>query len=159
MGNRSRYIRRGLFVCLLVVVVAGQPTFRSAQAAQAQTQDFDLLIRGAHLIDARNGIDAVMDVAVTGNKIALVASNIAPARARQVADATGLYVTPGLIDIHAHVFWGHDEESQYSDGYSAVQPDSHSFRSGQTTLVDVGGAGWRSWMPGSPLCESDSIRA
>jgi dihydroorotase len=43
------------------------------------------------------------------------------------------------------VFWGHDEESQYSDGYSAVQPDSHSFRAGQTTLVDVGGAGWRSF--------------
>ena len=51
----------------------------------------------------------------------------------------------GLIDIHAHVFWGHDAESQYSDGYSAVQPDSHSFRAGQTTLVDVGGAGWRSF--------------
>ena len=58
---------------------------------------------------------------------------------------TASYVTPGLIDIHAHVFWGHDEESQYSDGYSAVQPDSHSFRAGQTTLVDVGGAGWRSF--------------
>jgi dihydroorotase len=62
-----------------------------------------------------------------------------------VIEAKGLYVAPGLIDIHAHVFWGHDEESQYSDGYSAVQPDSHSFRAGQTTLVDAGGAGWRSF--------------
>jgi dihydroorotase len=110
-----------------------------------QSADFDLLIKGGHVIDPRNGINAVMDVAVSGAKVAQVAANIAPSRARQVADATGLYVAPGLVDIHAHVFWGHDEESQYSDGYSAVQPDSYSFRSGVTTMVDVGGAGWRSF--------------
>ena len=113
--------------------------------AGAQNPEFDLLIKGGRVVDPRNGTDAVMDVAVSGAKIAQVAANIAPSRARQVADATGLYVTPGLVDIHAHVFWGHDEESQYSDGYSAVQPDSYSFRSGVTTLVDVGGAGWRSF--------------
>jgi dihydroorotase len=111
----------------------------------AQKPEFDLLIKNGHVIDARNGVNAVMDVAVTGAKIALIGSNIAPARAQQVADASGFYVTPGLVDIHAHVFWGHDEESQYSDGYSAVQPDSYSFRSGVTTLVDVGGAGWKSF--------------
>jgi dihydroorotase len=114
-------------------------------ALAAQTAEFDLLIKGGHVIDPRNNVNGVMDVAVTGAKIAQVAANIAPSRARQVADATGLYVTPGLVDIHAHVFWGHDEESQYSDGYSAVQPDSYSFRSGVTTVVDVGGAGWRSF--------------
>ena len=135
----------------MVALVAGlkaSPTASvgpSFSSAAAQNQEFDLLIRSGHVIDPRNAINAVMDVAVTGSKVALVAANIAPARARQVVDATGLYVTPGLIDIHAHVFWGHDEESQYSDGYSAVQPDSHSFRAGQTTLVDVGGAGWRSF--------------
>jgi dihydroorotase len=112
---------------------------------RAQNPPFDLLIKSGHVIDPRNGVDAVMDVAITAGKIAQVAANIPADRARAVADATGLYVTPGLIDIHAHVFWGHDEESQYSDGYSAVQPDSHSFRAGQTTLVDVGGAGWRSF--------------
>ncbi len=112
---------------------------------QAQNPPFDLLIKNGHVIDARNGVDAVMDVAIAAGKIAQVAANIPIDRARTVADATGLYVTPGLIDIHAHVFWGHDAESQYSDGYSAVQPDSYSFRSGQTTLVDVGGAGWRSF--------------
>jgi dihydroorotase len=111
----------------------------------AQKSEFDLVIKGGHVIDARNGINAVTDVAVAGGKIALVAANIARERARDVVDASGLYVTPGLIDIHAHVFWGHDEESQYSDGYSAVQPDSYSFRSGVTTMVDVGGAGWRSF--------------
>ena len=112
---------------------------------QAQNPPFDLLIKNGHVIDPRNGVDAVMDVAIAAGKIAQVAANIPADRARTVADATGLYVTAGLIDIHAHVFWGHDAESQYSDGYSAVQPDSHSFRAGQTTLVDVGGAGWRSF--------------
>lgn len=125
---------------ILVCVVAA-----AGALVQAQTPEFDLLIKGGHVIDPKNGVNAVMDVAVTGSKIAQVAANIAPARARTVADASGLYVTPGLIDIHAHVFWGHDATSQYSDGYSAVQPDSHSFRAGQTTLVDVGGAGWRSF--------------
>jgi dihydroorotase len=127
-------------VCLAIAAaIAGAPLHAQ------QKPEFDLLIKGGQVIDPRNGINAVMDVAVAGGKVALVASNIARERAREVADAKGFYVTPGLIDIHAHVFWGHDEESQYSDGYSAVQPDSHSFRAGQTTLVDVGGAGWRSF--------------
>ncbi len=139
VANRFRVVRRCLALCLVVGMTAVSPSIR------AQAPEFDLLIRNGHVIDPLNGVDGVRDVAITGGKIALVAANVAPQRARAVADATGLYVTPGLIDIHAHVFWGHDEESQYSDGYSAVQPDSHSFRAGQTTLVDVGGAGWRSF--------------
>jgi dihydroorotase len=122
--------------CLIVAACA---------AAAAQTPEFDLLIKNGHVIDPKNGVNAVMDVAVSGGKVALVAVNVPRERARTVADASGFYVTPGLIDIHAHVFWGADQNSQYSNGYSAVQPDSHSFRAGQTTLVDVGGAGWRSF--------------
>jgi dihydroorotase len=125
-----------VFLCL---------TLAAGLGLRAQDPEFDLLIRNGHVIDAKNGLDAVRDVAIAGSKVALVAAGIAPARAKDVVDATGLYVTPGLIDIHAHVFWGHDPNAQYSDGYSAVQPDSHSFRSGQTTLVDVGGAGWRNF--------------
>ena len=75
---------------------------------RAQVPEFDLLIRGGHVIDPRNGVNAVMDVAVSAGKIALVAANIAPQRARSIANASGLHVVPGLIDIHAHVFWGHD---------------------------------------------------
>ena len=127
-------------LCVLLVAAIAM------RALDAQKQpEFDLLIKGGHVIDPKNGINALMDVAVSGGKVAQVAANIARERARDVADATGFYVTPGLIDIHTHVFWGHDEESQYSDGYSAVQPDSHSFRAGETTVVDVGGAGWRSF--------------
>jgi dihydroorotase len=139
VSNRFAPAFRATSVCLFVLLAA--PSGRVA----AQAPEFDLLIKGGHVVDPKNGVDAVVDVAVANGKIALVQANIAPSRARTVADAAGLYVTPGLIDIHAHVFWGHDETSQYSDGYSAVQPDSHSFRAGQTTLVDVGGAGWRSF--------------
>ncbi|MCA1563218.1 MAG: amidohydrolase/deacetylase family metallohydrolase [Acidobacteria bacterium] len=104
-----------------------------------------MLIKNGHVIDPKNGIDAVMDVAVAGAKIARVATGIDPSLAKRVADATGLYVVPGLIDIHAHVFYGTDKDAYLSNGDSAVAPDNHSFRSGQTTLVDVGGAGWRNF--------------
>jgi dihydroorotase len=115
-------------------------------ALRAQGAEFDLLIRNGHVIDPRNTIDAVMDVAIAGGKIARVAASIPPASARRVADATGLYVVPGLIDIHAHVFYGTEKDAYLSNSDTAVPPDSHSFRSGQTTLVDAGGAGWRNFL-------------
>ena len=113
--------------------------------AAQQNPEFDLLIRNGHVIDPKNGVDAVMDVAITGGKIARIAVGINPALAKRVADATGLLVVPGLIDIHSHVFFGTERDAYLSNGDSAVPPDSHSFRSGQTTLVDVGGAGWRNF--------------
>lgn len=88
----------------------------------AQNQEFDLLIRNGHVIDPRNGINAVMDVAINGGKIALVASNIAAARARQIADATGAYVTPGLIDIHAHVRTGSGATTRSHSTATATAP-------------------------------------
>lgn len=121
-----------------VAVVAGA-------SAGAQKPQFDLLIRGGRIIDARNGVDGVMDVAIAGGKIARVAANIDPALAGRVAEATGLLVVPGLIDIHAHVFFGTERDAYLSNGEQAVPPDSHSFRNGQTTLVDAGGAGWRNF--------------
>ncbi len=108
-------------------------------------QDYALLIKGGHVIDPKNGRDGVMDVAIADGKIAAVAPAIDAARARRVVDAAGLYVVPGLIDLHAHVFHGTEPNAYLSNGMVAVPPDSHSFRSGQTTLVDVGGAGWRSF--------------
>jgi dihydroorotase len=125
-------------VVLIAFVVAG------VLPAPAQTGKFDLLIRGGHVIDPRNAINAVMDVAIAGGKIAEVTGQIDPARANRVADATGLYVVPGLIDLHTHVFYG-TEDSYLSNGYVAVQPDAHGPRAGVTTVVDVGGAGWRNF--------------
>lgn len=86
-----------------------------------------------------------MDVAIAAGKIAQVAADITPSPGTRVVDATGLYVVPGLIDMHAHVFFGTEKDAYLSNADTAVQPDSHSFRSGQTTMVDVGGAGWRNF--------------
>ena len=87
-----------------------------------------------------------MDVAIAAGKVSRVAPGVSPASARRVVDATGLYVVPGLIDMHAHVFYGTEKDAYLSNSDTAVQPDSHSFRSGQTTLVDAGGAGWRNFL-------------
>ena len=106
----------------------------------------NLLIKGGRVIDPRNNIDAVMDVAVSGGKITQVAANIAPGAGVRVIEAGGLYVVPGLIDMHAHVFFGTERDAYLSNADQAVPPDSHSFRSGQTTLVDAGGAGWRNFL-------------
>ena len=122
----------------------------SGAGARAQSPEFDLLIRNGHVIDPRNAIDGVMDVAIAAGRISRVGSSLNPASARRVVDATGLYVVPGLIDIHAHVFYGTEKDAYLSNADTAVQPDSHSFRSGQTTLVDAGGPG------GGTSCSSRS---
>ena len=136
--------------CALIVLAASAAmrspsNLRLGSNSAQQNPQFDLLIKNGRVIDPANGVDAVMDVAVTGAKIARVAANIDPAQARRVVDATGLHVVPGLIDIHSHVFFGTEKDAYLSNADTAVQPDSHSFRSGQTTLVDVGGAGWRNF--------------
>jgi dihydroorotase len=107
----------------------------------AQTS-YDLLLKGGHVIDARNKISARRDVAIADGKIAEVAPSIEASRAKKVVDVSGLYVAPGLIDLHVHIFAG--EGSAYT-GASSVFPDDHSFRSGVTTVVDAGSSGWRSF--------------
>lgn len=106
--------------------------------------DYDLLLRGGHVIDAKNRISAVRDVAVKDGKIAAVAERIDPTRASKSVDVSGLYVTPGLVDIHVHVYTGTGERNSYA-GDNSVPPDGFTFRSGVTTVVDAGGAGWRNF--------------
>lgn len=102
--------------------------------AQAQPR-YDLLLKGGHVIDPANNLDAVRDVAISGNKIVRVAAGIPPAEARKTIDMSGLYVTPGLIDLHAHVF-----------GYEgSIFPDDSALLAGTTTIVDAGGSGWRTF--------------
>jgi dihydroorotase len=112
----------------------------------AQERKMDLLIKGGHVIDPRNGIDGVRDVAIADGKIARVAADIAPSGAAKVVDAKGLYVTPGLIDIHVHVFHGTEPNADYSNGLNALPPDGFTFRNGVTTVADTGGAGWRNFI-------------
>ncbi|OJV20007.1 MAG: dihydroorotase [Dyadobacter sp. 50-39] len=112
-------------------------------ASHAQT--YSILIKGGTVIDPKNNINQVMDVGIFEGKIKKVAKDIDPKEARQVVDAKGMYVTPGLIDIHGHVFFGTEPNHYLSNGLVAVPPDGFTFRVGVTTIVDAGGAGWDSF--------------
>lgn len=113
-------------------------------SASLAAQPFDLLLKGGHVIDPKNGINARRDVAIAGGKIAAVEPEIPASRARKTVDVSGLYVTPGLVDIHVHVFAGGMGES-YASGRLSVYPDGHTFPSGVTTVVDAGTSGWRNF--------------
>ena len=110
-----------------------------------QAQAYNLVIKGGQVIDPKSGINEVMDVAVLDGKIANVAKNIDASNAKQVINAKGMIVAPGLIDIHGHVFAGTQLDRGLSDGNSALMPDGYTFRVGVTTIVDCGGAGWKSF--------------
>jgi dihydroorotase len=131
--TKSRRLYFPVFIILLLI---------SVQYIDAQ---HDLLLKGGHLIDPKNDIDRPMDIAISNGKIAQVAANIDPDQARKVIDISGLYVTPGLIDMHVHVFMGNDPGSYIANGPTSVMPDGFTFRSGVTTVVDAGSAGWRNF--------------
>jgi dihydroorotase len=111
-------------------------------AAFAQQAQYDLIFKGGHVIDPKNGIDAGRDVAIKDGKIAAVDANLPTSAAKQTIDVSGLYVTPGLVDIHVHVFWG-PRHAGSDNGDHAVEPDVVGFRTGVTTMVDAGSSGWR----------------
>lgn len=110
-----------------------------------RAQDYDLLLKGGHVIDPKNGLNGVMDVAIKEEKIALVADNIPAEASKKVVDVRGLFVTPGLIDMHTHVFHGTDVDSYLANGLGSLPPDGFTFRSGVTTVVDAGTSGWRNF--------------
>ena len=108
-------------------------------------QDYDILIKNGHLIDPKNQIDQKMDIAVLNGKIARVAPSIQDGSAATIIDADGMYVTPGLIDMHVHVFWGTEPDAYICNSYTSLPPDGFTFRAGVTTVVDAGSAGWRNF--------------
>ena len=116
----------------------------ASSAAMAQSPSYDLLLRGGHVIDDKNHIDAVMDVAIKDGKIAKVAPGLKSGDAIKTIDVRGLYVTPGLIDLHTHNYVGTGERNSYA-GDLSVQPDGFTFRTGVTTVVDAGCSGWRNF--------------
>jgi dihydroorotase len=107
-------------------------------------QQYDLLIKNGHIIDPKNHINAKKDVAIAAGKIAKVADDISAGQSKKIIDATGLYVVPGLIDIHTHVFVG-TKADKFADGIYSVSPDDFTFKSGVTTVVDAGTSGWRNF--------------
>jgi dihydroorotase len=118
--------------------------FLLAQTVNAQ--EIDILLKGGHLIDPKNNINAKMDIAVLNGKIFRVATNIPESSAKKTVNVTGLYVTPGIVDMHVHVFPGTDPYStSVANSSRSQQADAFSFRSGVTTMVDAGTSGWRNF--------------
>src|SRR5579863_3053070 len=105
---------------------------------------YDLLLQGGHVIDPKSNISAVRDVAIKDGAIAAVAAHLDPAAALKVVDVAGLYVTPGLVDMHVHVYAGTGERGSYA-GDLSLYPDGFTFRNGVTTVADAGCSGYRNF--------------
>src|ERR1044071_7517475 len=82
----------------------------------ARSQEYSIVIKEGHVIDPKNNIDGVMDIAINDGKIVQVGKNIDSKQALQVVNAKDLYVTPGLIDIHTHNFVGTNLDQAYMNG-------------------------------------------
>lgn len=109
----------------------------------------DLLLKGGRVIDPANGLDGMLDVAIAGDKIAQVAPEIAVSAGVRVVDVSGHVVTPGIIDIHTHVYTFLPRAESYVD---SMVTDAHLPASGVTTTVDAGTAGWRDWLDFKERC-------
>ena len=127
-----------------LLVSGGSLFFSSCAVRSADEPEYDLLLKGSHVIDAKNDLSVVRDVAIHEGRVAAVANSIDASKGFKVVDCRGLYVTPGLIDLHVHVFAGTNEHGSYA-GDNSLYPDGHTFRSGVTTVVDAGCAGWRNF--------------
>ncbi len=116
----------------------------TALAGLSQGPQYDLVLQGGHVIDAKNNLSAVRDVAILNGKIAAVEAKIDPARALKTVNVSGLYVTPGIVDIHFHSYTGTGEKNSYA-GDLSILPDGFTFRTGVTTVADAGCSGWRNF--------------
>jgi dihydroorotase len=111
------FLLRGLAAVALLWV--------SISSASAQEQ-YDLLLQGGHVVDAKNHLSGERDITIRDGKIAAVAEHIAPSSALKTVNLSGLYVTPGLVDY-------------------GIWPDGFTFRNGVTTIADAGSSGWRNF--------------
>ena len=138
----SSWGKVGFFALSLAFTIA----LASKLPAQAQGAHYDLLLKGGHVIDPANDVDKIADVGISAGKIAAVAESIPANAAGKVVDVSGLYVTPGLIDIHFHV--GHagiplnwlSPEARSRTAPEGL-PAELALTAGVTTVVDAGTAG------------------
>jgi dihydroorotase len=143
-GSAHRVTFLPIAMAAFLAVAAHAQNSSPAQQSTARGPIYDLLLQGGHVLDDKNHVDAIMDVALRNGKVAKVAEHILATDALKAIDVKGLYVTPGLIDIHVHVYAGTGERGSYAGDYS-VPPDGFTFRVGVTTVVDAGCSGWRNF--------------
>ena len=124
---------------------SGAPTRRvGPPPTEPNPLPYDLLLQHGHVIDPKNNIDGVVDVAIKDGKVAAVGAHLNAKDAAKTIDATGLFVTPGLIDIHTHDYASTGEAHSYA-GDLGTWPDGFTFRNGVTTVCDAGSSGWRNF--------------
>ncbi|MFT3935600.1 MAG: amidohydrolase/deacetylase family metallohydrolase [Chitinophagaceae bacterium] len=123
------------YVCCLLFFIA----------LRSFCQPYSIVIKGGFVFDPKNNIHEIMDIAIADGKIASVAKKIDTTGAVQVVNAKGMYVMPGLIDLHVHVFAGNEPDHSYSNGPLSIPPDGFTFRNGVTTVVDAGCSGWKNF--------------
>ncbi|MFN0102849.1 MAG: amidohydrolase/deacetylase family metallohydrolase [Bryobacteraceae bacterium] len=132
LQNRRQFLTRTVVLpSLLCKLYEHAEPLMAAQAGGAPA--YDLLIRGGRVIDPSQELSAETDVAIRQGKVARIASNIPESEARQVLDARRMIVTPGLVDVHVHVY----------DGVAplGIPADANCIAKGATTVVDAGSAG------------------
>ena len=132
-------VSKSLFVTMTFMIVL----IFFAGSNMVKAQDIDILLKGGHVMDAKNRIDRKIDVAIKAGKIFRVASDIPAGSAKKVLDVSGLIVSPGLINMHTHVYAG--SNPGFTDGTSSQLPDAFAPRAGITTVVDAGTSGWRTF--------------
>ncbi len=115
-----------------------------AVALSFQQGEYDLLLKGGYVIDPKNGISGRRDVAISDGTIAAVSESIDASKADRTLDVADLIITPGLIDLHVHMFSTTNIPGAWA-GDNSVQPDSNTLPTGITTAVDAGSSGWRNF--------------
>lgn len=125
--------RRDFLKQVGATLAAASPAGAGALQPAASATPYDLLVKGGTVVDPRQSLSAPRDVAISKGLIARIDQAIPASQARQVIDATGKMVTPGWIDMHAHVYDG--------VGVASIEPDGAGVHRGVTTVVDAGSAG------------------
>ncbi len=118
---------------------------RVGPVAQPNTLPYDLLLQNGHVIDAKNNIDKVTDVGIKDGLIAAVGDNLRASDAAKAINVKGLYVIPGMIDLHMHMYASTGEGGGSYAGDDSIWPDGFTFRTGVTTAIDAGSSGWRNF--------------
>jgi dihydroorotase len=98
---------------------------------------YDLLLKGGTVVDPAQGLNGPRDLAIAGGRVAAIAPTISAGEAQQVVDVSGRFVTPGLVDLHVHAYWG--------STFWGIDVDPVAARTGVITSVDAGSAGAYSW--------------
>lgn len=103
-----------------------------------------LLLKGGRILDPANEVDRRADLLIRDGRVAEIEDDISPDKAAKTLDIFGLIVAPGIVDIHTHLFVTAGNPDAWA-GENSIYPDNFSFRSGVTTMVDTGSAGWRNF--------------